>query len=47
VVIAPIDQDDFRVALSERSRRRYAAKTAADDHNSWLPLDARGNDSGF
>jgi hypothetical protein len=37
VVIAPVDQKHFGIALPQRPRRGHAAKTATDYHDSRLP----------
>ena len=39
VVITPVDQKHFGIALPQRPRRGHAAKTATDYHDSRLPLD--------
>jgi hypothetical protein len=45
VVITPVDQKHFGIALPQRPRRGHAAKTATDYHDSRLPLGVRRNGS--
>jgi len=40
VVVAPIDQDDLDIGVSQRVRCRDPGKTAADNHDT-LPLRTR------